>query len=168
MASLNRYANVINGIVDSITFSPDLDEDGNVIPPWILVPDYVFAGFAQGPNGTWLPPEPEIPEEPDPTDSIPQTVGVVQLNVVDGEVAALPLTSRFSAAMRMGTGEYWVFFKETQPDTKYLALVYSIPSANGYVLESNKFEDFFIVNVTDFADAPADATSLSIEVKRVV
>lgn len=162
-----KYANVINGVIDSISFSPDRDSDGNVLPPWIQVPADVFAGYIAGPDDTWIPPTPPAPEPVDQSSLAPTLVGLAQLTVVNGEVSALPLTSQFTAAMQMGVGEFWVFFRETQPDSDYLVLVYPTSSAIGQVIPSNKFEDFFIINVTDFNGNPADVDRLAFEVKRV-
>lgn len=166
MSSL-KYATLIDGRIDSVSYDPDCDEEGNVLPPWILIPDDVYAGYSAGPNNTWIPPEVEPPVQIDQSAMQPVLVGLAQLAVNNGEVSSLSLTSQFTAAVQMGVGELWIFFRETQPDSDYLVLVYPTATAIGQVIPSNKFEDFFIINVTDFNGNPADVDRLSFEVKRV-
>lgn len=93
MASIEKYANVVNGVVDSVTYNPDREKIidyaqipifdtgtetviayeqievgyhwGNVLPPWELIPDEVFAGFTKNSDGTFDPPA-KIEQSPIP------------------------------------------------------------------------------------------------------
>lgn len=70
MSSLPKYASLVNGIVDSITFYPDRDKEGNLLPPWIPVADDVYAGYVAGPDDSWIPPDPPTP----PPEGIPDFI----------------------------------------------------------------------------------------------
>lgn len=52
-----KYALVINGAVDTISFEPQIE-------PWVEVPDDIFAGFTQNEDGTFSAPPPAPPPVP--------------------------------------------------------------------------------------------------------
>lgn len=83
---MTRYARLLNGVVDCITYDPDrekitdfeevalVDENGQptgetvqvevgwhwggILPEWLPVPDDVFGGYIQNPDGTFSEPAP--------------------------------------------------------------------------------------------------------------
>lgn len=60
--SPQKYAMVIDGVVDVISYSPDLDENGSVLSPWLSVPDEVFAGFIRNGDGSFSAPQTSNPQ----------------------------------------------------------------------------------------------------------
>jgi hypothetical protein len=105
--SSNKWAIIADGVVDVISYDPDrekvmefegvpvLDDNGastgettqvevgwhwgDVLPPWVPVPDEVFAGFIRNKDGTFSAPPPAEPPPP----TIDDYENAIQ-SVVDG------------------------------------------------------------------------------------
>lgn len=104
-----------------------------------------------------------------PSPPVPTLCALADLTISDGDISGIEVNSNLSGAFCFGVGEYWVFFSEPQPDTRYLALVYDGGGAvRAFVRPENKFTDFFIITVIDFNGVPTDVASLSLEIKRVI
>ncbi len=112
--SSSKYAIVVNGIIDNISYDPDRERIidfeevdgeqveigwhwGDVLPPWEIVPDDVFAGFIRDGNGWKAPPvvPPVLP---------PYTIGAdlpwsrmvsdEEADTVQGAIDASPVKTR--------------------------------------------------------------------------
>lgn len=83
---LPKYAKTSDGVIDVVSYYPDRDETGDILPPWVPVPDEVFAGFIQISDGTFTPPPP-----PDPT---PPTIADYE-NAIQALVDATPKDKLF-------------------------------------------------------------------------
>lgn len=154
--SSSKWATVTNGVIDVISFDPDrewivesvqvpiLDENGeptgetetviigghwgDALPPWIPVPDDVYAGFIQNPDGSFSPP-PVIPP-PDPTEwtisaDIPWTrMTEEEAENVDAGIQASPNKTRnmINKATSFTTG--------TDAFTKFFAIIETATSTN--------------------------------------
>lgn len=150
---MTKWALIIAGIVDTISFDPPrerisvteevpiLDENGNptgemetvevswhwgdVLPPWILVPDEVFAGYIQNQDGTFSPPPPE--PIPDPTEwTIPADIPWTRMTeeeaeAVDAGIQAAPIKTRNminkATSFTTGTDAFTKFFAIIQAAT---------------------------------------------------
>ncbi|MCD1266851.1 hypothetical protein B5M44_21485 [Shinella sumterensis] len=51
-----KWGIIENGVVTTISYAPDRDEAGELLPIWQQVPDDVFAGFVQLEGGEFIPP----------------------------------------------------------------------------------------------------------------
>jgi hypothetical protein len=111
--------------------------------------------------------EPEPDPSPEPDSRSVMIYAVARMSVADGDISGMDMTARLAAAFRFDVGQYWCFFAEPQADTDYFALVYDNGDVRGFVREADKFLDYFVVSTVDFTGAPADATNLSVEIKRV-
>ena len=107
----------------------------------------------------------DIPAAPDPA-PVPTIYAAAQLRIQDGDITGIGVNSRFAAAFWGDVGKYFVFFAEAQPDTEYLAKAWD-GLCRVYVLNEEKFEDFFIVTVTDQSGVPTDAASVNVEIVRM-
>ena len=150
-----RYALIIAGIVDVISFDPPrervsdgyyedvIDENGqstgesvwvetgwhwgDVLPPWILVPDDVYGGYLQNPDGTFSPPPADVP--PDPVEwTIPAVVPWNRMTdeeaeLVDDAVQSSPVKTRnmINKATSFTTG--------TDAFTRFFAIIEAATSA---------------------------------------
>lgn len=150
-----KYVTIIAGIIDTISFDPPrerisegshvpiLDENGqptgetqwvetgwywgDVLPPWVLVLDDVFAGYIQNPDGSFSPPPPE--PVPDPTEwTIPADVPWTRMTEeeaedVDAGIQASPVKTRnmINKATSFTTG--------TEAFTKFFAIIEAATSA---------------------------------------
>lgn len=101
---------------------------------------------------------------PDPT---PLIYAIGQLQVADGSISALSISSRIAGAFQIGTGSFYVFFTDEQVDTSYLALAYDTGGVRAFVQEADKATDHFIISTTDATGTPADPTVVNFEIKRV-
>lgn len=109
---------------------------------------------------------PALPAAPPPT-PVPALFAVAQLSIADGEISGIGLVSRFSAAMWMDVGSYYIFFAETLPDTSYVAKAYR--DGNAFALSiAEKAEDYIVVTATDAEGAPADPPDVTIEIIRIL
>lgn len=105
-----RYALIINGAVDTISFQPQEE-------PWIEVPDDVFAGFIRNGDGTFSAPPPAPAPVPASISFAQLLIGLVAekwISEADGEgwltgtlpaavtavIAALPVEQQFAAKAR--------------------------------------------------------------------
>ena len=150
-----KWALIINGIVDTISYDPPrervsdgyhepiLGEDGqptgetqwvetgwhwgDVLPPWVSVPDDTYGGYIQNPDGTFSPP-PVIPP-PDPTEwTIPADVPWARMTEeeaddIDAGIQASPVKTRnmINKATSFTTG--------TEAFTKFFAIIEAATSA---------------------------------------
>lgn len=154
MAS-NKYATILNGVVDVISFDPDreliieyvetpiLGENGepagetervevsrrwgDVLPPWVEVPDDVFAGFILNGDGSFSAPPPVV--IPDPTEwtiatDVPwERMTDEEAEDVDDGIQASPVKTRnvINKATSFTTG--------TEAFTKFFAIIETATSA---------------------------------------
>lgn len=114
-----------------------------------------------GTIGAYVAPPTPIP---DPT---PLIYAIGQLQVADGSLSALSISSRIAGAFQLSTGSFYVFFTDTQPDTSYLALAYDTGGVRAFVQEADKATDHFVISTTDATGTPADPTVVNFEIKRV-
>lgn len=154
---MSRSAIIEGGVVVNIIVGS--------LPGSVACDDSVGIGWAYD-NGEFSAPE---AQEPAP-ESMPPRLTLyagARLVIADGDISGIDVNSRFAGAFRADVGQYWVFFTETQADTAYLALCYAGGPVAAFVREEDKFEDFFVISVTDMAGDPIDAGAISLEIKRV-
>lgn len=101
---------------------------------------------------------------PTPAPTVPRIYAVAILTVDAPEINGIGVNSRFSAAIYVDVGLYYVFFAETQPDMEYLAKGYD-DVARVSVIE--KTTDYIVVQALDAAGDPVDPSEVSIEIIRV-
>lgn len=94
----------------------------------------------------------------------PVIYAAAQLTISPGDVAGIPVNSKFSAALYLDVGLYYVFFTETQADTNYLAKAYD---ASARVSVTERATDYIVVTATDVNGDPTDPAEVSIEIIRV-
>ncbi|RAI44696.1 hypothetical protein [Rhodoplanes roseus] len=93
---------------------------------------------------------------------------MTRIVVADADVQSFTTGARVAGAMRVGLGEYWVFFSETLPTTDFVAQAWTDESGfSACVPSENRFDDFVIVSVTNAAGQPADPQSLNLAINRV-
>lgn len=110
------------------------------------------------------------PSEPAVTIDVPKApslYAVAMLGVSDCQISGIELASRFSAALWMDVGLYYIFFAETQPDTAYIAKAYRDGDEVLRVVE--KAADYIVVTaIAGPGGAAVDPPDLTIEIIRIV
>jgi len=163
---MKNYAHVADGVVDNVA----LFNDEGPPPDW---PD--FANWHQSDvaqigwtytGGEFSPPPPPPPSPPAPTTAV--IYAICQITLAGGEVSSVTTSANLAGVLRLDVGKYWVFFAQEQEDTSYLALAYDSGTVRAYIDEADKFVDYFVVTITDFAGNPVDPAGVSVEVKRVI
>jgi len=126
-------------------------------------------------TGVYAQPQPGYAEEyvedataPEPAPlPEPQLYAVALLAVADGEITGIDVASKFSAAMWLDVGIYYIFFAETQPDTSYLAKAYD--AAGGFnIAVTERGTDYLALAASDANGQPADPSEISIEIIRTL
>lgn len=112
------------------------------------------------------PPVPEPLPPPEPVMLPPSLYAAAQLAIVDGEITGIGINSRFAGAFIMDVGKYFVMFFEPLVDTEYMAMATAIGSGSAYVFPYDKFEDGFVITVTDASGNPIDIEAVNISIVR--
>lgn len=108
---------------------------------------------------------PGTPEELNPTPPArPYLYAVAKLGITPGEITGIEVASKFSAALYLDVGFYFVFFAESQPDTSYLANAYDATTKVGV---TDKQLDYIVIEARDASGEPTDPAEISIEIIRV-
>ena len=107
---------------------------------------------------------PEMPEGV--SASPPVLYAAAQLRIENGEVFGVGINSRLAGAFILDVGQYYVMFVDPIPDTEYMAMATAIGPCSAYVTPSNKFEDAFIITITNSAGEPADVEAVNVSIVR--
>lgn len=102
----------------------------------------------------------EAAENPLPSPPVPVLIASGTFQVAGGDVSYSGEPAGISFAMQIGTGVFWLFFLEEQPDTSYA--IYA-GSSQGLVNYTDRQTDYFELSVTD-GGAPVDPSEFSINV----
>lgn len=146
MAS-SKYALVVDGVVDVISYDPDRDENGDVLPPWVLVGDDVFAGFINNEDGTFIAPDPAPYDPPSPVEIEPVLVAcALRVPIVADEVQQIGGAYRVMAIMLMDAGTFLALFSEDLGAEPYVI------ANNGVSVEISEWGgDYALLEVRDHA-----------------
>lgn len=107
---------------------------------------------------------PFVPGETDHPPQAPNLYAVALLTISDGEISGIDVASKFSAALWLDVGLYYLFFAETQPDTAYLAKAYDDATVVRVV---EKAAEYIVVTAADGSGNPVDPAEISVEIIRV-
>jgi hypothetical protein len=94
----------------------------------------------------------------------PVVSAMAMLTVSDGVLSGInPPAFGLAMAFALGTGCYWLFFTEPQPDLNYS---YNVTSSHGQVNVTARDTSFMEITVTE-AGSPIDPAEVSIQIFRV-
>lgn len=94
----------------------------------------------------------------------PVLYAIALLAISEGQISGIEVASKFSAALWMDVGLYYVFFTESQPGL-YLAKAYH----DGVdVRVAEKAGDYIVVTAADANGQPIDPPDISIEIIRTL
>lgn len=105
-----------------------------------------------------------VAPEPVVTPPTPFIWGIGNFTITPGDIAGIELSVGFSAAMYLDTGLYYLFFRETLPDTSYLAKAYD---SSALARVSEKGQDYIAITATNTDGTPVDPSEISVEIIRV-
>jgi hypothetical protein len=142
-----KFALVVDGVVDVISYDPDRDEEGIVLPQWIEVADEVFAGFIDNEDGSFSAPEPIVLEPPSPVEVEPIRIAcALRVPVVDGEVQQIGGAYRVMAMFLMDEGVFLAIFSQDLGAEPYV-----IPNNGISVAITEWGGDYAVLKVRDHA-----------------
>lgn len=94
--------------------------------------------------------------------ALPTLHAVAQLSITPGDITGLPVNSRFTAALYMDVGLYYVFFDA--PGVPFIPKAYDDVAR---VRVTDKGDDYIVITVTDENGDPTDPAEIAVEIIRV-
>ena len=94
----------------------------------------------------------------------PHLFAVALLQVSPGGISGIDVVSKFSAALYVDVGLYYLFFAAAQPDTSFLAKAYAVGAD---VRVAERSSDYIAITATNADGNPVDPPELSVEIIRV-
>ena len=143
-----KWALVENDVVVAISYTPDRDEDGDVLPVWVEVGDGVFAGFIREEDGSFAAPDGEGETDPGPIDTRPSMVAcALRVPVEDDVVQVIGGSFRIAAMMFLDTGTFLAIFSQNLGETS----PYVIPNNGVSVSIAEWGGDYATIEIRDHA-----------------
>lgn len=122
--------------------------------------------YHQWEDGEWVDHTPD-PEPQEPVKPQPALIASAKLQVTEYGIEGVGADSAIAGGFRLDTGQFMLFFGDSQPDTNYIVSCFDGGLFRCFVRPDDMFEDFFILTTTDFDANPAEPPNISLFVIKV-